>query len=141
MLTQQVRPTSSLHVVRQPASSAAQLAESDIVKAGLTPKRPRQQVEKDEYAAFVRRVIRAYSRRVAAGDIEALTGMVDLAGEFDTAIRQAITGLRSAGYSWAEIAARLGITRQGAQQRWGDDTRTTTIVTTSGSTRTPGSCP
>ncbi len=25
------------------------------------------------------------------------------------------------GYSWADIALRLGITRQGAQQRWGDD--------------------
>ena len=27
------------------------------------------------------------------------------------------------GYSWAEIAARLGVTRQAAQQRWGGSGR------------------
>jgi CRP-like cAMP-binding protein len=109
------------------------------VNKPLTLKQRSRVIENDEYAAFVRRVIRAYSRRIA-GDIEALTDLADLAGEFDTAIGQAITGLRSFGYSWADIAARLGITRQGAQQRWGDDTRTTT-VTTSGSTPIDGSCP
>ena len=46
----------------------------------------------------------------------------ELADDLDDAIRQAITGLRASGYSWADIAARLGITRQGAQQRWGGDT-------------------
>jgi hypothetical protein len=76
-------------------------------------------VENDEYAAFVRRVLRAYSRRVGSGDIEAITEMAAIAAEMDTAIRDAITGLRARGYSWADIAARLGITRQGAQQRWG----------------------
>ncbi len=29
--------------------------------------------------------------------------------------------LRGIGYSWADIALRLGITRQAAQQRWGGD--------------------
>ena len=33
----------------------------DTVKAGLTPKRPRRQVENDEYAAFGRRILRAYA--------------------------------------------------------------------------------
>ena len=75
--------------------------------------------ENDEYAAFARRVLRAYARRVAAGDVEALTLMTDLADEIDTAISQAVTGLRAFGYSWAEIGSRLGITRQAAQQRWG----------------------
>ena len=45
------------------------------VNKSLTPKRPRRVVENDEYAAFLRRVIRAYSRRVAAGDIDAITDM------------------------------------------------------------------
>ena len=45
--------------------------------------------------------------------------MTDLADEIDTAISQAVTGLRGFGYSWAEIGSRLGITRQAAQQRWG----------------------
>ena len=45
--------------------------------------------------------------------------MTDLSAEIDTAIGQAVTGLRAFGYSWAEIGTRLGITRQAAQQRWG----------------------
>ena len=89
------------------------------VNRSLTPKRPRRVVENDEYAAFLRRVIRAYSRRVAAGDIEAITTMAHLADHLDTAIRQAITGLRAYGYSWADIALRLDVTRQAVQQRWG----------------------
>jgi hypothetical protein len=89
------------------------------VKTSLTPKRPVRVRENDEYAAFARRVLRAYARRVADGDVEALTLMTDLAGEIDSAISQAITGLRAFGYSWAEIGSRLGVTRQAAQQRWG----------------------
>jgi hypothetical protein len=52
MLAQQERPTSPLHAVTQQASAspAAQLTRSDTVKAGLTPKRSRRQVESDEYA-------------------------------------------------------------------------------------------
>ena len=36
------------------------------VKASLTPKRRGRVVENDQYAAFVGRVIAAYSRRIAA---------------------------------------------------------------------------
>ena len=75
------------------------------VNKPLTPKRRTRVVENDEYAAFLRRVIRAY------------------------------------GYSWADIAMRLGITRQGTQQRWGDDTRTAAPVTTPGSTPADWNCP
>jgi hypothetical protein len=92
------------------------------VNKPLTPKRRSRVVENDEYAGFLRRVIAAYSRRVGSGDIEAITAMAALANDLDQAIGQAITGLRGYGYSWADIAARLGITRQGAQQRWGGDT-------------------
>jgi hypothetical protein len=45
--------------------------------------------------------------------------MTGLAAELDEAITQAVTGLRTAEYSWAEIAARLSVTREAAQQRWG----------------------
>jgi len=78
-------------------------------------------VENDEYSAFARRVIRAYSRRVAAGDIDAISDMTRLADDLDRAIRDAITGLRSHGYSWADIGTRLGITRQSAWERWGGE--------------------
>jgi hypothetical protein len=90
------------------------------VNKPLTAKRRYRAVENDEYAAFLRRVIAAYSRRVAADDIEAITTVAALADHLEDATRQAITGLRAFGYSWADIALRLGITRQGAQQRWAD---------------------
>jgi hypothetical protein len=85
----------------------------------LTPKRRGRQVENDEYSAFVRRILRAYARRVGGGDVEALALMLGLADEIDTAIAEAVRSLRTCGYSWAEIGSRLGITRQAAQQRWG----------------------
>jgi hypothetical protein len=91
----------------------------DIVKDGLTVKRARPMAENSEYAASAGRVVRAYSRRVAIGDVESLACLVGLSAEIDYAIQQAVNGLRTAGYSWSEIAARLGITRQAAQQRWG----------------------
>jgi hypothetical protein len=46
----------------------------------LTANRRRRVIENDEYAAFLRRVIRAYSRRVAAGDIEAVADMTQHQG-------------------------------------------------------------
>ena len=91
------------------------------VNRALTSKRRKRLVENDDYVVFLRRVIRAYSRRIASGDIDALTAMADLATDLDQAIGQAITGLRAHGYSWADIGTRLGITRQAAQQRWGGD--------------------
>jgi hypothetical protein len=91
------------------------------VNKPLTPKRRRRITENDDYAAFVRRVMHAYSRRIAAGDIDAITEMASIAAEFDGAIRCAIHGLRARGYSWTDIGIRLGITRQAAQQRWGSD--------------------
>ena len=67
------------------------------VKASLRPKRRGRAAENDQYAAFVRRVIAAYSRRVAAGDVDAISDMTSIAAELDAAISQAVTGLRAAG--------------------------------------------
>ena len=89
------------------------------VKKTLTPHRRRDVVENDDYAAFATRVVRAYARRVGTGDVEALPALVALSSDLDVAIGQAVTGLRGFGYSWAEIATRLGVTRQAAHQRWG----------------------
>jgi hypothetical protein len=76
-------------------------------------------VENDAYAAFAHRILTAYARRVAIGDVDALPLLTGLSADIDTAIHAAVTGLRQRGYSWAEIGTRLGITRQAAQQRWG----------------------
>jgi hypothetical protein len=109
----------AVHALNGHATTAhpARPGRPDTVKNMLTP--DRRAVENGEYAAFARRVLRAYARRVADGDVEALTLMLGLSAEIDSAISQAVTGLRCFGYSWAEIGSRLGITRQAAWQRWG----------------------
>ena len=40
--------------------------------------------------------------------------MLGLAEEIDTAISEAVKGLRACGYYWSEIGSRLGVTRQAA---------------------------
>jgi hypothetical protein len=112
---------SALHAVNRPddTTPGASPAGQNTVKNPLTPNQRGRLVENDEYAAFARRILRAYARRVADSDVEALTLMLGLSAEIDDAIAQAVTGLREFGYSWAEIGSRLGITRQAAQQRWG----------------------
>jgi hypothetical protein len=95
------------------------MTSSPGVKSTLTPKRrTRPAVENQDYAAFSRRVIRAHARRIAEGDIEALTHLTGLERELHNAIHTAVEGLRTQGYSWADIALRLGITRQATHQRW-----------------------
>jgi hypothetical protein len=90
------------------------------VKPALTRKRRKRHVENDEYAAFTRRVLRGYGRRIAAGDIDAIADLDGLLGEVETALSRAVSGLRDTGYSWAEIGLRLGVTRQAVHQRWAD---------------------
>lgn len=91
----------------------------NTVKKNLTPKRRTKHVENDEFAAFLRRVLRAYARRIASGDIDAITELNGLAEETETVLGKAVIGLHLLGYSWAEIGQRLGVTRQAAHQRWG----------------------
>lgn len=84
--------------------------------------RPRREVETADYGAFARRIVAAYGRRVADRDIEALAGLAELAELVDSYTLLAVANLRSeAGgrYSWADIGRVLGMTRQGAQQRYG----------------------
>jgi hypothetical protein len=91
------------------------------VKRVLTSRRRGRVVENDEYAAFLRRAIRAYARRIASGDIDALADAAFLSSQLDAAMKTAITGLRARGYSWADIGRQLGVTKQAAQQRYGGE--------------------
>jgi hypothetical protein len=99
----------------------------NTVKPGLTParrsKRPKRTVEDSGFAAFGRRILRAYARRVAGGgNVEALREMAQFQAEVDAMMRTAVQGLRHL-YSWQEIADRLGTTRQAAQMRYGEARR------------------
>lgn len=95
----------------------------------LAGKAPRRQLSVDairgsdhgEYFAFARRTVRALARRVGSSDPDDLALMLELKNELDAGLRRAVDDLRAAGFSWAEIANPLGMTRQAAQQRWGID--------------------
>ena len=67
-------------------SPQASHAGPNTVKNQLTPKRAVRMRENDEYAEFPRRVLRAYTRRVGEGDMEAIALFNELAEAVDTAI-------------------------------------------------------
>lgn len=75
--------------------------------------------ETAEYGAMVRRMVRAYGRRVADRDIEELAGLAGLRQDLDAAIQDAVDGLRAQGFSWTDVGRVLGTTRQAAQMRYG----------------------
>ena len=106
----------------------------------MTPKRRYRVVENDEYAAFVRRRSSAPTATVSPPATSRPSppwrpSPINL----EDATRQAINELNAFGYSWADIGMRLGITRQGAQQRWGDTP--TPVTDTSASLRDPARDP
>jgi hypothetical protein len=94
----------------------------NTVKPALRAKRGKRVVETNEFDAFARRILRAYARRIASGDVEALRSLVELSSELDAVTRLAVVGLRQVPYSWGEIASRLGTSRQAAQMRYGERT-------------------
>lgn len=84
------------------------------------PERNQRRVENHDYAAMLTRMLRSYRIRIAEGDIEDLAEFVRLVDHANTLLRLAALDVKEAGgYSWAEVAAPLGITRQAAYQRWG----------------------
>jgi len=51
--------------------------------------------------------------------LRALTAARDLEMILGSGREAAVLEARRAGHSWAEIGERLGLSKQGAQQRWG----------------------
>lgn len=80
---------------------------------------PVRVIEPAAYGGFARRIIRAMGRRCAESDPYQLGHLLALRSDVDSAIAVAVAGLRAEGYSWADIARPLGITRQGARQVYG----------------------
>lgn len=101
---------------------AAELA-AEIAATAPAPRRKRRkrEVEDAEYAAMIRRMMASLSKRGGA-DPETLADLAAIATEADAILTAAIVrchdhGTDGSGYSWAEIAARLGVSRQAVQQR------------------------
>ncbi len=80
----------------------------------------RREVETTAYIDFARRIIRGAGKRVGQADEWELAELTSLRDEIDTAIATAVAGLRAQGHSWSYIGDGLGITRQAAQQRYGE---------------------
>lgn len=75
-----------------------------------------REVENEAYAAFCARVVRSLGERVGDGDVEHLRLIRDLAGLVREAEGRAILGLLAQNYSYAEIGAGLGMSRQAVHQ-------------------------
>lgn len=81
--------------------------------------RETRQTETEDYGRAVVRMVRGYGRRVAENDIGALGALAEVMAEAEAAMQAAVNGLRDRGVSWSEIGRELGVSRQGARQRWG----------------------
>ena len=75
----------------------------------------------DEFAAFGLRIVAAFRRRIATGDIEGLRDLATLSKAVDTATGEAARQLVADGYSWADIGRVLGIPRQNAHRKYATD--------------------
>jgi hypothetical protein len=79
-------------------------------------------VETGDFGAFAGRVVRAMARRaVSDGDVTMLAELVKLGEAVEAARTEAVASLHDDhGYSWAEIGAMLGVTKQTAHGRYGN---------------------
>lgn len=75
--------------------------------------------ETTEYLAMLARLIRRAGERVADADEFELYELVALRAELEDAIRVGVRGQRKRR-SWAHIGAAIGISRQAAEQRYGE---------------------
>lgn len=78
----------------------------------------RRYVDNSGYAAAVRRLVRAYGQRVADGTLEDLAELLQLHADVDRAAQSAVDRLREAGYTWEELGAVTGHTKQAAIKKW-----------------------
>lgn len=83
----------------------------------------RRKVEREtpEIAAMVRRMIRAYAKRVGDADEPDLAEMVELRAFLDEQIGVAVRLQKDGGKSWSQIGQGLGTTKQAAQMRYGSE--------------------
>jgi hypothetical protein len=82
----------------------------------------REPPENAAYAEFASRIVCRFAKRVGEGDIDALPDLLALRDQLDRQTAEAVAALRAAPhyYSAAQIADRIGVTRQAVTQRWPD---------------------
>lgn len=80
----------------------------------------RREREALEMIEFARRALKAAARHAGDGDEFELAEFASLRADYDDLLRTVVSRQRSYGRSWAYIGAALGITRQSAQERYGE---------------------
>lgn len=88
-----------------------------------TTKRRRKEHESPDLVAMLNRVAKALVRRAAEGDLEAVSALREAERAMGNALVDAARAAHEEpnAYSWTEIGRELGMTRQAAQQRFGDE--------------------
>lgn len=82
--------------------------------------RQRTEYETEVYTAMLRRMVKGLGRRVAEGNPDDLAGAVELARLLDETIGEAARRMvDEQGLTWQQLGDALGMTRQGAYQRFG----------------------
>jgi hypothetical protein len=74
--------------------------------------RAERRTETGEFGAMVVRMIAAMAHRVGASDIDEFGALWEVRIEANRAAAAAIDELRAKGFSWAQIAAEAGVSRQ-----------------------------
>lgn len=83
-------------------------------------RRARRERDALEMIEFARRALRAAARHAGDGDEFELAEFASVCEEAEELKRTVIARQRSYGRSWAYIGGALGITRQSAQERYGE---------------------
>jgi hypothetical protein len=96
---------------------------ADKMELSKEAPQPKEPDESSEIGTMLRRVLRAMVRRATAGDLEALRELHLLELNLLSAVVDAARGAHDgpARYSWTEIAAELGVSRQAARQRFKEE--------------------
>lgn len=74
--------------------------------------RSERRTETGEFGRAAVRMIRQMAKRVGASDIAEFGAMWEVMTEAEHAVTEAIDGLRVSGFSWAEIGAEVGWSKQ-----------------------------
>ena len=100
------------------SSPLADNAALSLDRRKASRRRRRKQHEAQELGAFVRRMFGALVRRAADGDLQAVEVLAELDRASAEAPRRAGDAAWRFGYSYTEVGDALGISRQGARQRF-----------------------
>jgi hypothetical protein len=74
--------------------------------------------ENSDYLRMVSRIVKAAGRRCGNGDEHDLRDLVNIANDIQNAVAAAIAIQLQNGRSWSFIGHALGMTRQGAYQKY-----------------------